>query len=110
MSYRWLLSAVTLIVIGWSVDASAQAPTGGTVTGDSATITVDALPLEAEVILDGVRIGTAHDLINRALTVVPGYHLVQISAQGHLTNVVEVPGIRDWATRVQVLLVPDRRP
>jgi hypothetical protein len=110
MSYRWLLSAMTLFVIGWSADASAQAPTGGTVTGDSATITVDALPLEAEVLLDGVRIGTAHDLINRGLTVIPGYHLIQVSAQGHLTNLVEVPGIRDWATRVQVYLVPDRRP
>jgi len=110
MSYRWLLSAATVIVIGWSADAFAQAPTGGTITGDSATITVDALPLQADVLLDGVRIGTAHDLINLPLSVLPGYHTVQVSAQGHLTNLVEVPGIRDWATRVQVYLVPERRP
>lgn len=111
MSYRWLLSALTLIVIGWSAEAGAQMelPTD-TVTGNNATFTIDVLPLQAEVRLDGVRLGTAHDLIALALPVLPGDHVVQISADGHLTNLVQVVGVPNWATRVQVHLVPDRRP
>jgi hypothetical protein len=35
---------------------------------------------------------------------------VQISAEGHLTSVVQAPGVSNWATRVQVQLVPNRRP
>jgi hypothetical protein len=111
MSYRWFLSALTLLVVGWSVDAVAQSvPPTDFVTGDSATLTVDALPLHAEVRLDGVRLGTAHDLAGRAVSVLPGDHVVQISAAGHLTNLVQVVGASNWATRVQVYLVPDRRP
>jgi hypothetical protein len=110
MSYRCLLSALTLIVIGWSVEAGAQELLTDTVTGDSATFTIDVLPLQAEVRLDGVRIGTAHDLLALALPVLPGDHVVQISADGHLTNLVQVFGVPNWATRVQVHLVPDRRP
>ena len=72
-------------------------------------MTVDASPLQAEVRLDGVIIGTAHDLINRPLAVVPGQHLVQVSAAGYLTTLVPVPSIPQWASRVQVVLVPDRR-
>ena len=110
MSYRWLLSAVTLIVIGWSVEAPAESlnPSMYVVTGDNATLTIDVLPLGAEVRLDGVRLGTAQDLIARALPVIPGYHVVQVSAQGHLTNLVQVVGTPNWSTRVQIHLVPDR--
>ena len=111
MSYRWLLFAVTLTVIGWWGDDVAQAsPQTDFVVGDSATLTVDALPLDAEVRLDGVRLGTAHDLAGRAVAVLPGQHVVQISAEGHLTNLVPVVGTSNWATRIQVYLVPDRQP
>ena len=112
MSYRWLLSALTLLAVGgWSVDAPAQPVlAANTITGESATLTVDALPLHAEVRLDGARLGSAHDLVGRALSVLPGDHVVQISAQGHLTNLVPVVGTSNWATRVQVHLVPDRQP
>ena len=113
MRFRLVLVTVTLMAVcGWWTQALAQGvPMSGTIVpGDSAILTVDALPLQAEVRLDGVPLGTAHDLIARVLPVVPGDHVVQISAEGHLTSLVQVPGISNWATRVQVQLVPDRRP
>ena len=94
-------------VCGWCAVASAQ-PTSY-VTGDSASITVDVLPLHAQVKLDGVPVGSGHDLGARVLAVLPGDHVVEVSADGHHTSVVNVPSVPQWATRVQLQLVPDRR-
>jgi len=103
------LSVVLALVAacGWCAVASAQS---SYVTGDSASITVDVLPLSAEVKLDGVPIGTAHELGARVLPVLPGDHVIEVSADGHLSSVVNVPSVPQWATRVQLQLVPDRRP
>jgi len=113
MSYRWLsLGLILAAVCGWWAEATAQTALMSSIVvpGESATITVDALPLQAEVRLDGVLLGTAQDLIGRAVPVVPGVHVVQVSAEGHLPSVVNVPGYSDWASRVKLQLVPDRRP
>jgi hypothetical protein len=111
MSYRWLVSALPLIFVAWSAQAGADAqlPTD-IVTGNNGTLTIDVWPLQAEVRLDGVRLGTAHDLVALALPILPGDHVVQISADGHLTSLVQVTGVPNWASRIQVQLVPDRRP
>ena len=106
MTYRfWTsLGLALMIVSGWWSAAGAE----GYIPGGESVVTVDVLPLQAEVRLDGVMIGTAHDLLNRPLPVLPGQHLVQVSARGYLTTSVPVPSIPNWASRVQVVLIPDR--
>jgi PEGA domain-containing protein len=108
MIERRLVFVLALVATcGWWAVASAQST--NYVTGDSATLTVDVRPLNAQVKLDGVSIGTGHDLGARALAMFPGDHVVEVSADGYLTSVVQVPGTSNWATRVQLQLVPDRR-
>jgi hypothetical protein len=55
--------------------------------GDSTFLIVDAMPPDAEVYLDGRRLGAAGQLVARALPVSYGPHAVQIVA----------PGFRPWA-------------
>jgi hypothetical protein len=106
MTYRfWLSLGLTLMVVSGSWTAAGAE---GYIPGGESMVTVDALPLQAEVRLDGVIVGTAYDLLNRPLAVLPGDHLVQVSARGYLTTAVAVPSIPNWASRVQVVLIPDR--
>src|SRR5262245_39890620 len=91
-SFRVMAFGVMLLgVSGWWGVAGAQGPhvTGATygdsyVYGNSATLTVAALPLHAEVRLDGVLLGSAHDLVARTVAMLPGRHIVQVSAPGYL--------------------------
>jgi hypothetical protein len=76
--------------------------------GDSSTLTVDVVPLEAEVRLNGVPLGTAHDLLSRAIPVLPGRHVLEVAAPGYLPARVNVSATADWPTRVWLQLVPDR--
>src|SRR5262245_59541351 len=116
MTYRSLsLSiAVCLMLValsGWATDAATQyAGSNGYVYGDSATLTVSVLPLHAEVRLDGVYLGYSHDLMARALPMVPGDHVVEIWAEGYLPSVVSIPGTANWSTNVHLELVPIRQP
>jgi hypothetical protein len=68
------------------------------------------LPISAQVRLDGVPIGTARELTGQSLAVFPGPHVVEVSAEKHVTSVVDVRGDPDWYTVVKVELVPDRKP
>lgn len=114
MAHRLL--ALALAVLGSAAvlveAASAQWTLSGgyVVPTNSSTITVDVLPHEAEVRLDGVLLGTAHDLISKSIFVVPGNHRLEFSAPGYLSTTMRVTGIVDWTSRVQIVLVPDRRP
>lgn len=114
MAHRFL--ALALVVLGSAIllvnTAAAQwALSGGyVVPTNSSTITVDVLPLDAEVRLNGVLLGTAHDLMSKPIFVVPGEHRLEFSAPGHLLTTMQVIGIPDWTSRVQIVLVPDRRP
>jgi CRISPR/Cas system-associated exonuclease Cas4 (RecB family) len=76
---------------------------------NSSTITVDAVPLHAEVRLDGVPIGRAEDLVARAIAVTPGHHVVTFDAPGYITATVRLSATLDWATRIWLQLVPERR-
>jgi hypothetical protein len=108
MRYR-ILSGLAIAAALWTQapEASAQ---GGLVTSvDSSVITVDVLPLAAEVRLNGVYIGTARDLLARPVFVLPGDHQLEFAAPGHITATIRVTGIPDWATRVTMALVPERR-
>ena len=54
-------------------------------------------------------LGTAHDLIALAVAVAPGRHVVEIGAPGFLPSTVNVVATVDWATRVWLQLIPERR-
>ena len=117
MSYRRLALGVAspclmfVILCGWCGAAAAQ---GSFLTDDfgdsSATLTVSARPLQAEIRLDGALLGSAHDLLARALPMIPGDHVVEIFAPGYLPRMVYVPGTPNWASQVRVELVPVRQP
>jgi hypothetical protein len=49
-----------------------------------AALTVEILPLEAQVLLDGKPIGTGRDLVAIAVPVTPGWHTVEVGAPGYL--------------------------
>jgi hypothetical protein len=93
---------------GWWSAAAAQPM--GYVPGSGASLTVTALPLEAEVRLDGVPLGSAHDLVAHPVAMLPGDHVVEIWAAGYLPSVVNVVGEPDFASHINLVLVPDRRP
>ena len=80
-----------------------------TTIGASSTLTIDVVPLYAEVRLDGVSLGTAHELISQAVAVTPGKHVVEIGAPGFFPSTVTVVATVDWATRVWLQLIPERR-
>jgi hypothetical protein len=48
-----------------------------------AALSLDVLPLDAEVLLDGKSIGTARQLVAVAVPVTPGWHTVEVVAPGH---------------------------
>ena len=67
------------------------------------------VPLYAEVRLHRVPLGTAHDLMSQAVAVTPGNHVVEIGAPGFLPAAVTVAATVDWATRIWLQLIPDRK-
>ena len=111
MRYRlWLPLGLLTLATTFAWMGHALADTWDTkIIGDSSTLTVDVVPLSAEVRLNGVRIGTAHDLIGRSIPLTPGKHIMEIGAPGYLPATVDVSATVDWATRVWVQLIPDRR-
>lgn len=46
------------------------------------TLILQVLPLEAEIVVDGRRLGTAEELTAQAISVAPGAHTIEISAPG----------------------------
>jgi len=112
MRYRsWLVFGLLTILslagsagAAWAQMEAAYHP----VVGDSSTLTVDVIPLQAEVRLNGAPIGNAHYLTARPIAVVPGHHVLEVLAPGYLTARVDVSATPDWATRIWLQLVPDR--
>ena len=110
MRYRaWLLGSLALVLASGSFSGVAADSYESTTIGESSTLTIDVVPLYAEVRLDGVPIGTAHDLVSQAVPVTPGTHIVEIGAPGFLPATVTVAATVDWATRVWLQLIPDRK-
>ncbi len=105
---RLVLGSLVLAALcGWASEAPAQMASG--VVGDSSTLTIDVVPLYAEVRLNGVPLGTAHDLVAKAIPVLPGSHVLEVVAPGYLTAMIPVGATSDWATRIWLQLVPDRK-
>jgi hypothetical protein len=92
-----------------SLGASGDGVVYGTEQGTAGSLIVEARPLQAEVLLDGVPVGTAHDLTARPLYVQPGAHVLQFSAPGFIPKALQVSVRSAWGTRVWIDLVPDRR-
>jgi hypothetical protein len=69
---------------------------------------INALPIDAEVRLDGVPIGFANDLEARPVTARPGIHTLSFEAPGYEATAVLVRVVRDWTTRVRLNMVPAR--
>jgi hypothetical protein len=117
MSYRVSLLVPTVLCLtlvgvcgGWTGAAAQDSQPESNGESTNSTLTVAVLPLQAEVRLDGALLGSAHDLVARALSMVPGDHVVEIAAPGYLPSVVNVAGFPNWASHVNLELVPDRRP
>jgi len=69
---------------------------------------INALPIDAEVQLDGVPIGSANDLAARPVETRPGVHTLTFQAAGYEPTRVLVRVVRDWTTRVRLNMVPAR--
>jgi len=109
MGYRWLVPVLaSLMLLGLSVRTEAQSELF--MSGNAGNMVFTVLPMSAQVRLDGVPIGTARELAGQSVVVFPGLHVVEVSAEKHVTSVVDVRGYRGWYTVVKVELVPDRRP
>ena len=107
---RYGLVLASLVVVLLAVGApGATAPMRPAIYGDSSTLTIDVVPLQAEVRLNGVPIGNAHDLVARSISVIPGYHVVEVAAPGYVSTRVDVLATVNWATRVWLQLVPERQ-
>jgi hypothetical protein len=111
MRYRaWLLGSLAIVLAAGSLSGvAADSYETRTPIGESSTLTIDVVPLYAEVRLDGVPLGKAHDLVAQAVAVTPGTHTVEIGAPGYLNATVTVSATVDWATRVWLQLIPDRK-
>lgn len=92
-----------------SVGASNDGVVYNTEQGTAGSLIVEARPLQADVLLDGVPVGTANDLTARPLYVRAGSHVLQFSAPGYIPKALQVRVRAAWGTRVWIDLVPDRR-
>ncbi len=98
-----------ILAAAMSVGASSDGVVYGSEQGTAGSLIVEARPLQADVLLDGVPVGTANDLTARPLYVRPGSHVLQFSAAGYIPKALQVRVRAAWGTRVWIDLVPDRR-
>src|SRR5262249_9140560 len=76
---------------------------------DASFLIVDATPAEAQVFLDGRFLGTAADLLARALPLAPGRHFAQVIAPGFTPYVIRFAAEPSFSTRLRPALSPERR-
>jgi hypothetical protein len=110
MGYRWLVPVLASMALLFGLSARTDAQSDVFTSGNTGSMVFAILPISAQVRLDGVPIGTARELTGQSVVVFPGPHVVEVSAEKHVTSVVDVRGFRGWYTVVNVELVPDRRP
>jgi hypothetical protein len=70
-------------------------------------LVVDARPGSAQVFLDGRPLGTAGELLARALPLAPGSHVVAIVAPAYRPWIARVAADPPYSTRIRVALVPE---
>jgi hypothetical protein len=103
-----------LVLLGGLAGSPAWAFWGGKDSLDDpidALVTIEALPLYAEVRLNGALLGTALEIANRGLAVFDGRaYRVDISAPGHLPRTLTLVSNSAMPQRIHVDLVPIRKP
>ena len=80
---------------------------GSTRFDDASFLIVDATPAEAQVFLDGRFLGTAADLLARALPLAPGRHIAQVVAPGFTPYVIRFAAEPSFSTRLRTALSPE---
>lgn len=114
MSCRVLLLSILLLVAGAaSAGAADTTYMGHAVHGYSGyslggALYINAFPHFAEVSLDGKPIGVANDLQASLVDARVGVHAVTVTAPGYRPATVLVRVVRDWTTRVRLMLIPER--
>jgi hypothetical protein len=73
--------AVAVGALGMAMGADMSARSLGTPI--PSLLVVEAVPLDAEVTLDGKPVGTARERASYALDLAPGQHTIRITAPGH---------------------------
>jgi hypothetical protein len=71
-------------------------------------LVVEAVPLDAEITLDGKPVGTARERASYALDLAPGQHTIRITAPGHKPLTARFgadPG--GFMTKIRAVLVPE---
>src|SRR5262245_51047614 len=100
--------AVAVGALGMAMGASASASAGSLGPPISSLLVVEAMPLDAEIMLDGKSIGTARERASYALDLAPGQHTIRITAPGHkpLTGrfVADPAG---FMTKIRAVLAPE---
>jgi PEGA domain len=71
---------------------------------DQSFLIVDAAPVEAQIFLDGRLLGSAADLLARALPLAPGGHTAQVIAPGYTPYVARFAADPGFSTRLRVTL------
>ena len=97
--------AVAVGALGMAMGASMSARSLGTPT--PSLLVVEAVPLDAQVTLDGKPVGTARERASYALDLAPGRHTVTITAPGHrplTAGFVADPA--GFTTKIRAVLVP----
>jgi PEGA domain-containing protein len=98
--------AVAVGALGMAMGASTSAGSLGTPI--PSLLVVEAVPLDAEIMLDGKAVGTARERASYALDLAPGRHTIRLTAPGHkpLTGrFVADPG--GYMTKIRAVLAPE---
>ena len=77
---------------------------GSTRFDGASFLIVDATPPEAQIFLDGRVLGSAADLLARALPLAPGRHTAQVIAPGYTPYVARFAADPGFSTRLRVAL------
>jgi len=87
--------------------AAASGDVGRLDADQESFLIVDVTPSEAEVVLDGQALGSAGELLARAVAVARGHHTVEIAAKGFRPSVARFVADPSFPARVRVALAPE---
>ncbi len=87
--------------------AAASGDVGRLEADQESFLIVDVTPSEAEVVLDGQALGSAGELLARAVAVARGHHTVEIAAKGFRPSVARFVADPSFPARVRVALAPE---
>jgi hypothetical protein len=87
---------------------AAVSPHGGRLeAAEESFLIVDATPSDAQVVLDGQALGSAGELLARAVVIARGQHTVEIEAKGFRPSVARFVADPSFPARVRMALAPE---